>query len=276
MDLGLMSEIAKGRRLHARRVALLRVCSLTLFGMLSCASASIFANVGLRNTPLPELDLNQAFPNRVVVLASLPTLQNSNISSEFGWRYTANSGGKNHDGIDIPAQMGSPILAAGTGQVIYAGFARGYGNIVVIDHGNGVTTRYAHAQQILVRVGDYVVQASPIATVGATGNARTPHLHFELRQYQNPINPKALLELDDFVNTGRPQRLTVVSGPRYIRAGARAAASRQPLNKGAGVLYSHDLKASLEAGPRRKMTPKPMYLAKEATRVATRPTTQPQ
>ena len=246
-------------RLRQNTTLLTQASLLALFGMLSLASLSAFANVGLRNTPLPEPDLYQAFPNKVVVLADVPQLKNGNISSEFGWRYTPNGGGKNHDGIDIPAQMGSPILAAGTGRVIYAGFTRGYGNIVVIDHGNGVTTRYAHAQQILVRLGDYVAQATPIATVGITGNARTPHLHFEFRQYQNPMNPRALLELDDLVNLGHPQRLTVASGSRY----SRAALSKKSSSKKTAVLYTHDIKASLEAGPRRKITPKPMYLTKE-------------
>jgi len=250
-----------GRQAHQNHALLTRASLLALFGMLSLASAAALANVGLRNTPLPEPELYQAFPNSVVVLADVPRLKNSDISSEFGWRYTSHSGGKNHDGIDIPAQMGSPILAAGTGRVIYAGFARGYGNIVVIDHGNGLTTRYAHAQQILVRLGDNVAQATPIATVGTSGNARTPHLHFEFRQYQNPINPRALLELDDAVSPSGPRRLTVASKSSYPRAGV----SKQSSSKKTAVLYTHDMKASIEAGPRRKITPKPMYLSKESS-----------
>jgi len=216
-------------------------------------------NAYLNSTP-SEVDLSQAFPHRVVILAEMPGLQSHHISSDFGMR-NALGGSKYHEGIDIPSTPGSAILSAGSGRVIYAGFSRGYGNLVVIDHGEGVTTRYAHAQQLYVRLGEYVAQSHLIATVGSTGNARTPHLHFEFRQYQQPIDPRILLGLNEAGNFSSSPAIHLVRAKNGSQTVRKLANNSTP-NKKVGVLYSHDLKASLENGPKRKITPKPMYLTK--------------
>ena len=99
------------------------------------------------------------------------------VSSGFGHR----SGGR-HEGIDILAPAGTTVLAADRGIVSYAGNGmRGYGNAVVVDHGNGVTTLYGHLETIRVKSADAVPAGAPLGTVGKTGNATTHHLHFELR-----------------------------------------------------------------------------------------------
>lgn len=106
------------------------------------------------------------------------------LTSTFGPRW-----GRMHYGIDIAAPVGTPVYAAATGQVTYAGWAGTYGRLIVIDHGNGVETRYAHNSQIFVRVGDEVQPGQRIALVGNTGNSTGPHLHFEVRVNDEPQDP---------------------------------------------------------------------------------------
>lgn len=97
------------------------------------------------------------------------------VISRFGPR-----GQKEHKGMDIKAPTGTPIMAAADGEVTYAGTRSGYGLVVEISHGDGVGTVYGHMDEISVTVGDTVQQGDPIGTVGATGNASTPHLHYEV------------------------------------------------------------------------------------------------
>jgi murein DD-endopeptidase MepM/ murein hydrolase activator NlpD len=109
---------------------------------------------------------------------------NGAVVSGFGWR-----GGRMHEGIDITASSGTPIWAAAAGTVIWASWRGGYGNCVVVDHGNGLATLYAHASSILVGVGQSVGQGETIALVGSTGNSSGPHLHFEVRVNGSAVDP---------------------------------------------------------------------------------------
>ena len=106
------------------------------------------------------------------------------ITSAFGFR-----SGRNHDGIDIGADYGTEILAADGGTVVYAAAMSGYGNFVVIDHGNGFETAYAHCERLLVHKGEDVEKGQVVATVGSTGNSTGPHLHFEVRVNGEPCDP---------------------------------------------------------------------------------------
>jgi murein DD-endopeptidase MepM/ murein hydrolase activator NlpD len=106
------------------------------------------------------------------------------VTSGFGYRW-----GRLHAGIDIGAPTGTPINAAKGGVVSYAGVMGGYGNIVVVDHGGGMTTRYAHQSQIGASVGQTVSAGERIGYVGSTGNSTGPHLHFEVRINDSPQNP---------------------------------------------------------------------------------------
>jgi murein DD-endopeptidase MepM/ murein hydrolase activator NlpD len=109
---------------------------------------------------------------------------NGTVVSGFGWRW-----GRMHEGIDIAAPIGAPIWAAAAGSVIYAGWLGGYGNLVVVDHGNGLATAYAHASSILVSVGQSVSQGETVSLVGSTGNSSGPHLHFEVRVNGSAADP---------------------------------------------------------------------------------------
>lgn len=94
-----------------------------------------------------------------------------------------------HEGIDISAPHGTPIFAAAKGRVVEAGTFAGYGQMVEIDHGYGLTTRYGHASRLLARVGQQVERGDVIALVGRTGIATGPHLHYEVRVDGRPQNP---------------------------------------------------------------------------------------
>jgi murein DD-endopeptidase MepM/ murein hydrolase activator NlpD len=94
-----------------------------------------------------------------------------------------------HEGIDVSAPSGSPIEAPAAGRVISAGWEQGYGNTLEIDHGYGITTRYAHASRLLVKVGQRVERGERIALVGNSGLATGPHLHYEVHVNGRPVNP---------------------------------------------------------------------------------------
>ncbi len=100
-----------------------------------------------------------------------------------------------HEGLDIAAPEGTPIRAPADGRVIFVGHILGYGLVVKLDHGGGVTTLYAHCQKILVKKGDYVATGAEIATVGSTGLSTAPHVHFEVIVNGQHVDPlKYLIE----------------------------------------------------------------------------------
>jgi murein DD-endopeptidase MepM/ murein hydrolase activator NlpD len=110
------------------------------------------------------------------------------LTSPFGMRW-----GRMHEGIDIGAPTGTPIYAAAGGTVNYAGWEGGYGNLTVIDHGNGLATAYGHQSQLAVSSGQTVSRGQVIGYVGSTGHSTGPHLHFEVRVNGVPNDPLAYL-----------------------------------------------------------------------------------
>lgn len=114
------------------------------------------------------------------------------ITSRFGYRVAPTTGASTyHGGLDIGASMGASIVSAGAGDVIYAGMNGGYGNCVMVDHGNGIVTVYAHMSSIGVSYGQYVTAGQYVGAVGSTGVSTGPHCHFEIRINGGQTDPAA-------------------------------------------------------------------------------------
>lgn len=112
------------------------------------------------------------------------------VTSHFGWRDSPHGEGrKRHTGLDVAAPVGTPIVAAADGHVIYAGYNKAYGKAMVIDHGYGLTTRYAHCSKFEAKPGDRVKRGELVARVGNTGRSTGPHLHFEVKEDGVSTNP---------------------------------------------------------------------------------------
>ena len=110
------------------------------------------------------------------------------VSSGFG-----NRNGHPHDGIDIRAEKGTPVIASADGEVVYSNHFQGYGKLILIKHSDDYLTAYAHNDENLVKEGKKVQQGDKIAEVGDTGNATGTHLHFEIRQGSTPLDPLLFL-----------------------------------------------------------------------------------
>jgi murein DD-endopeptidase MepM/ murein hydrolase activator NlpD len=117
-------------------------------------------------------------------------------SSNFGWRIDPFTGWNAfHEGMDFMAAEGTAITAAAGGVVVYADLHPQYGNMIEVDHGNGLVTRYAHSSKLIAKVGDVVLRGQKIAEVGNTGRSTGTHLHFEVRQWGAPQNPARFLQV---------------------------------------------------------------------------------
>lgn len=119
----------------------------------------------------------------------IPPLESYTLSSKFGYRW-----GGFHYGVDMAAATGTSIRATDGGVVTYAGWMGNYGYLVIIDHGNGVTSRYGHCSSLYVSVNDYVAKYESIAAVGSTGQSTGPHVHFEIRFDGVAADPLAYLD----------------------------------------------------------------------------------
>ncbi|MBQ5707420.1 MAG: M23 family metallopeptidase, partial [Peptococcaceae bacterium] len=121
-----------------------------------------------------------------------PCPSSKKITSKYGYRiHPIQKVKKMHTGIDVGAKKGTDIVAAAGGKVIMAKYYGGYGNCIIVDHGGGMSTLYAHMSAYVAKEGDWVSQGQVIGKVGSTGNSTGPHLHFEVRvngQHTNPSN----------------------------------------------------------------------------------------
>ncbi len=116
------------------------------------------------------------------------------VTSDFGQRvdpYTADR--VMHAGMDIAAPHGKEVYAPSDGTVVFAGLEGGYGNVIVIDHGYGIKTRYGHLAKILVKAGERVNRGAQVAAIGNTGRSTGPHLHYEVRVNGIPQNPRKFI-----------------------------------------------------------------------------------
>ena len=137
--------------------------------------------------------INDVFDKNQVKLASTPSgwPVRGYITDGFGSRRNPFGGGgtEAHSGLDIATNHGTAIESTADGIVIFAGPHGGYGNVVVIDHGYGITTRFAHMSKIDVGVGEHVTRGKQIGAVGSTGRSTAPHCHYEVRLHDRPVNP---------------------------------------------------------------------------------------
>ncbi len=137
------------------------------------------------------------FAAREELLPTILPVRNAWISSGFGLRTDPFTGHQErHEGVDLAADVGTPVMAAGGGIVTFAGFHHDFGNLVEIDHGDGIVTRYAHCSRLDVKEGEVVRRGQIIAAVGQTGHATGPHLHFEVRYKGVAKNPRKFLQAD--------------------------------------------------------------------------------
>ena len=117
------------------------------------------------------------------------------LTDGFGGRSNPFGGGsfEFHTGQDIATLWGTPVMAAANGRVIFAGWQNGYGQIVIIDHGGGLTTRYGHLSHVDVLEGQKIGRGETLGRVGSTGRSTGPHLHYEVRINDEPVNPRQYL-----------------------------------------------------------------------------------
>jgi murein DD-endopeptidase MepM/ murein hydrolase activator NlpD len=129
-----------------------------------------------------------AEPHDADTAVPLPIL--APVSSPVGYRADPFSGARRfHAGVDIAAAYGREVPSAGAGEVVFSGAQGGYGNTVVVEHANGVRTRYAHLSSIQVEAGAIVDAGTVVGRVGSSGRSTGPHLHFEVLQDGQPVNP---------------------------------------------------------------------------------------
>jgi murein DD-endopeptidase MepM/ murein hydrolase activator NlpD len=159
------------------------------------ASLVVRIDKAVRETQLKEqsvIDLWESLSERQSLINATPNIKPARgwLTSRFGYRVSPFSGKATmHAGLDIAAAPGSPIYAPADGVVSFAGYDQGYGKLVSIDHGYGVTTRFGHTSQIYVQVGQKISKWDVIAAVGNTGRSTGAHLHYEVRINGTPVDP---------------------------------------------------------------------------------------
>lgn len=134
---------------------------------------------------------------QIIAQRSTPDLwpvQGGYISSKYGYRPSPFSGRREfHSGVDIAVHKGTPVYAAANGVVVSVGYEGGLGKTVVVDHGKGITTRYAHLSKFSVKEDQKIQRGEPIGNVGSTGRSTGPHLHYEVRVNNKPVNAEKYL-----------------------------------------------------------------------------------
>ena len=119
------------------------------------------------------------------------------VSAGFGWRQSPWGDGRElHQGIDIAVEAGTPVVAAADGQVAQSGWGDGYGNVVQLNHGNGIVTVYGHNSSLLVPAGQAVKKGQVIALAGSSGRSTGPHVHYEVRINGTAVDPLRFLALE--------------------------------------------------------------------------------
>jgi murein DD-endopeptidase MepM/ murein hydrolase activator NlpD len=202
-----LSEVAKAARAESTRLG--DIVARTGLSAATLAPAPVKGGVG---GPLIPLDVDNAAPafDKAAAAAARqleaaerlrklmpflpirePLVGDSGVSSPFGYRTDPFIGRPAlHPGIDLVQAYGADIKATAAGKVVRAGPMGGYGNMVEIDHGNGIATRYGHMSEVLVEEGDVVKAGDVLGRIGSTGRSTGPHLHYEVRVDGEPVDPE--------------------------------------------------------------------------------------
>lgn len=158
--------------------------------------SSMWQDIQSRETQLLALDrILQELREQTVSLDNMP-IHEGYITSRFGYRHDPFTGkSKFHGGIDFAGREGTDIYSVADGVVVWAGRMSGYGNLVEVDHGDGMVTRYAHAKAVVVKVGDLVNKDQLIAYMGSTGRSTGTHLHYEVLRHGKRVNPASFIRI---------------------------------------------------------------------------------
>lgn len=184
-----LASIREDRQTFVAEVEALQAQSAALAARIAAAQAAAAARAATASSA--EGATTAAAPAAAASGSSASSLVwpvSGAVTSSFGTRW-----GRMHEGIDIAVPSGTPVHAAAAGTVIYAGWMDGYGNIVVVDHGGGISTAYAHNTSIAVGPGQQVAQGTVLAASGSTGHSTGPHVHFEVRVNGSPVDPTGYL-----------------------------------------------------------------------------------
>ena len=151
---------------------------------------------------------------RNMMVPTQQPVRDGNLGSAFGWRIDPFTGGSAlHTGLDFQADPGTPILAAAGGVVVTQEYHAAYGNMIEIDHGNDLITRYAHSSKVFVKKGDLIKRGQKVAEVGTTGRSTGPHLHFEVLVQGVPQDPQKFLTAGRNLPT---QQIAKVASPKAL------------------------------------------------------------
>jgi murein DD-endopeptidase MepM/ murein hydrolase activator NlpD len=175
-----------------RRDAPARLATVT-FVASDAASSGVVGDLRVQESAIAEWNRRLAEPAQVSRSTNTPgSLVRPASGARTGW-FGEGRRSHRHTGIDFDGETGDPVVAAGSGTVVHAGRApdgyAGYGQMVLIDHGDGVQTLYAHLSRIRVSVGEVVHPGDDVGAIGTTGNVTGSHLHFEVRIGGRPVNP---------------------------------------------------------------------------------------
>jgi len=167
--------------------------------------AAAIAEVEMRAVQLErELRTYESALRERARVPSIWPVAGGEATDSFGGRRDPFGGSSSefHSGQDISAERGTPVYAAGIATVKFAGTQGGYGQIVILDHGDGITTRYGHLSKIEVAAGQQLARGEVIGRVGSTGRSTGPHLHYEVRINEEPVNPRAYLPAPEKTRDG--------------------------------------------------------------------------
>lgn len=170
-----------------------------LFKIAKSRMPKIGSELAVQVRPALESTLAEEEARAAALPNAKPLKQNLEVSSEFGLRRNpfGGFGYEMHSGIDFRGPVGTPIYATANGIVVVAQSSGGYGKHVVIDHGYGYETLYAHMSEIEVQAGDRIQRGDLVGQLGSTGRSSGPHLHYEIHRNGRPINPRYYVQLDE-------------------------------------------------------------------------------